>query len=82
VEPSCAIVPHGLLLCNGSHGAQGNHDHDPELMGHRAAGVVGVVEIASVVPELTERRTYGMCGAIHLCATVFLGCRGDRVRDS
>jgi hypothetical protein len=73
MEPSHVVVSYGLLLHSGSHGARGNHDHDPEPMGHRATGVVGVMEIMSAIPELTERRTYGMCGVICFCAAIFLG---------
>jgi hypothetical protein len=28
-EPSRTAIPHGPLLLSGSHGARGNHDHDP-----------------------------------------------------
>jgi hypothetical protein len=34
---------------------------------------MGVEEIVSAIPEPMERRTYGMCGAIHFCTTIFLG---------
>jgi hypothetical protein len=81
-EPSRVAIPHGLLLCSGSHGARGNHDHDPEPMGRHAARVVGVVEIMSAIPEPMKRRTHGMCGAIHFRVAIFLGGHGDRVRDS
>jgi hypothetical protein len=73
VEPSHTAVSYGMLLHSESHGARGNHDHDLEPTGHRAAGVVRVVEIMSVIPEPMERRTYGMCGVIHFCAAIFLG---------
>jgi hypothetical protein len=33
VEPSCAAVPRGPLLLSGSHGARGNHDHNPRTDG-------------------------------------------------
>jgi hypothetical protein len=81
-EPSRVTVPHGLLLCSGSYGARGNHDHDSELMGRRAAGVMGVVGIVSAIPEPMERRTYRMCGVIRFCAAIFLGGCGDHVHDS
>jgi hypothetical protein len=29
-EPSHIVVPRGPLLFSGSHGARGNHDHDPQ----------------------------------------------------
>jgi hypothetical protein len=61
------------VTMSGSHGARGNHDHDPEPMGHHAVGVVGVMEITSAVPGPMERRTYGMCGVIRFYAAVFLG---------
>jgi hypothetical protein len=73
VEPSCAVVPHGLLLHSKSHKGRGNHDHDLEPTGHRAAEVAGVETIVSAIPEPIERRIYGMCGAFHFYAAVFLG---------
>jgi hypothetical protein len=33
----------------------------------------GVETIVSAIPEPTERRIYGVCGAFHFCAAVFLG---------
>jgi hypothetical protein len=62
-----------LLLCSKSHGAQGHHDHDPELMGRRTTGVMGVAEIVSLILEPTERRTNGMCGVIRFCVIIFFG---------
>jgi hypothetical protein len=73
VEPSRTVVPLGLLLHSGSHGARGNHDNNPEPTGHRVAEVMGAEAIMPAIPELTECHAYGMCGAIHFCAAIFLG---------
>jgi hypothetical protein len=56
---------HRLILCNESHRARGNHDHDPEPTGRRATEVAGVEAIVSTIPEPTEHRTYGMCRVFH-----------------
>jgi hypothetical protein len=66
----CTAVPVGLLLHSGSCGARGNHDHDSEPLGHRAAEVAGPEAVVTMIPEPTGRRAYGMCGTFRFCATV------------
>jgi hypothetical protein len=41
MKSSCTTVLRGPLLLSGSHGAQGNHDHDPRPTGRRAYGMRG-----------------------------------------
>jgi hypothetical protein len=72
-EPSCAAIPLGLSPRSGSRGVQGNHDHDSKPSGRRAAEVAGVEVIVTTIPELTGRRTYGVCGTFHFCTTIPLG---------
>jgi hypothetical protein len=72
-EPSCAAIPLGLSPHSGSRGVQGNHDHDSKPSGRRAAEVAGVEVIVTTIPELTGRRTYGVCGTFHFCTTIPLG---------
>jgi hypothetical protein len=69
-EPSHTAVPLGLLLCSGSHGAQGNHDHNSEPSGCHAVEVAGVQAIVTMIFEPTGLRTYGKCRMFYFCAAV------------
>jgi hypothetical protein len=64
---------------NGSHGGQGDRDHDSRTVGAPHSGSRGVEAIVTTIPEPSERRTYGMCGALHFCAAEPMGCAGYSV---
>jgi hypothetical protein len=66
----CVAIPLGLLLHSESCGAQGNHDHNSDPSGHRAAKVAGFEAVVTTIPEPMGRRANGMCGTFHFCATV------------